>query len=366
MIDLALEFQQRGRFGKENLVGIKPDRPRLETAAQGQVSRLGAVDRARLGFKAIGAEVLQEELGLVHIRRDQAKGETAVFLEPIDEFLNLADRNRPARPAREAENEIEFDDRRGGKGGCVGGRRLARDQMTDGQPGPAGDGQIEVRVALLLRMRDVSAYVSERKTKAKVSNRTVNLDVLTLNNCLKAARKEGYLTGKLPSDGWEKLPYKAAPRTLYTKEQIEKICTTAVGQNADGSPKFRKGELLADVLRFLRCSGARITSALATQWSNVNWDRRQVSLTKTKYDRQIVVDFNPELEAHLRDLFTKRQPDSNFLFPGKRMEGSVGSARKTLALVKAEAGLPDFGFHDCRHHFVSLAIMSGVDIRIPV
>jgi integrase len=211
-------------------------------------------------------------------------------------------------------------------------------------------------------LKDISAYVNERKTKAKVSNRAVNLDVITLNNCLKAAKKDGYLTGKLPGENWDALPYKATPRTLVTTDQIEKICATALVLNADGSVKFRNGELLSDVLRFLRCSGARITSALATQWANVNWECRQVTLQKTKYDKLIIVDFNPELESHLRAMFAKRQPDSDFLFPGVRTNGSICTVRKTLELVRVEAGLPHFGFHDARHSFISYCVMSGIDL----
>lgn len=210
--------------------------------------------------------------------------------------------------------------------------------------------------------RHVSAYVTQRK-QTELNNRTVNLDVLTLNNCLKFAKREGCISGKLPTEGWQRLPYKAPKRNLYTKEDIEKICATAVALKEDGSPKYKNGELLVDVLNFLRCSGARITSALATHWSDVNFELRQVHLRCTKYDKQnIVVDFNAELEAHLHDMHARRQPDSDYLFPGTRTEGSVGSVRKSLELVRAEAGLPKFGFHDLRHFFVSYAVMSGVDI----
>ena len=110
----------------------------------------------------------------------------------------------------------------------------------------------------------VSRYVQQRKG-LKLNNRTVNLDVLTLNNLLKFARREGVLSGKLATEGWERLPYKAPKRELYTKDHIEKIRATAVSINEDGSPRFRNGEQLADVLRFLLYTGARITSALATR-----------------------------------------------------------------------------------------------------
>jgi integrase len=32
-----------------------------------------------------------------------------------------------------------------------------------------------------------------------------------------------------------------------------------------------------------------------------------------------------------------------------------------LRLARKAAGLDKFGFHDCRHHFISFAVMSGID-----
>jgi hypothetical protein len=35
--------------------------------------------------------------------------------------------------------------------------------------------------------------------------------------------------------------------------------------------------------------------------------------------------------------------------------------RESLRLARKTAGLDQFGFHDCRHHFISFAVMSGID-----
>jgi len=32
-----------------------------------------------------------------------------------------------------------------------------------------------------------------------------------------------------------------------------------------------------------------------------------------------------------------------------------------LHKVRDEAGCPGIGFHDCRHHFISYVVMSGID-----
>jgi integrase len=216
----------------------------------------------------------------------------------------------------------------------------------------------KVRLSKVSR-RDVNAYVLERK-KA-VGNRTVNMDVLVLRNLLKFAKKEGLVGSPLATDGWEPLRYRAPKRPLFSKDQIEKVCAEALARNAEGEPKYRNGELLADAIRFMLASGARVTSALATHWSDVDYDQRQLHLRETKYDQSAVVDFNAELEAHLKDMAKRRLPDSPYLFPGTRAEGHVGSLRKTFELVKAAAGVPGLRFHDLRHAFISACVMSGVD-----
>jgi len=149
-------------------------------------------------------------------------------------------------------------------------------------------------------------------------------------------------------------------RRLITHEEINRFCAAAVETQPDGKPRFKNGQLVADAVRFMCASGARITSALAQTWSGVDWARRQVHLCKTKYDREITVDFNAELEALLKAL-NARRGSGDAMFPATRTEGNVGSLRKSFETIRAVAGLSDFRFHDCRHYFLSWGLLSGID-----
>src|SRR5208282_431665 len=161
----------------------------------------------------------------------------------------------------------------------------------------------------------INDYVLQRK-QAGVGNRTANYDVLALSNCLKFAKDEGWFNGKLPTEGYKRLKYIAPKRPLVTKEQLEHLCRVATQKNADGTPKYRNGELLADAIRFMRTTGARVTSAFSTKWSDVDWERRQVHLRNMKYDKQnVVVDFSAELETVLKEMYARRLPDSDCMFP---------------------------------------------------
>jgi integrase len=77
-----------------------------------------------------------------------------------------------------------------------------------------------------------------------------------------------------------------------------------------------------------------------------------------------VVDFNAGLEAHLKDMLTRRAPDTQWLFPSSQRGERDVPARsyvESMRLVRAKAGVPKFGFHDLRHYFISHCVMSGID-----
>lgn len=60
----------------------------------------------------------------------------------------------------------------------------------------------------------------------------------------------------------------------------------------------------------------------------------------------------------------RRAPDAEWLFPSAQRGNAnrpAKSLRETLLLARKACGLPRFGFHDCRHFFASLCVMSGID-----
>jgi integrase len=76
------------------------------------------------------------------------------------------------------------------------------------------------------------------------------------------------------------------------------------------------------------------------------------------------VDFSSELESLLKDMHSRRPPDTDALFPGTRSDSSesIGSLRKTFELVRNAANHPKFKFHSLRHYFISTCVMAGIDL----
>jgi integrase len=73
---------------------------------------------------------------------------------------------------------------------------------------------------------------------------------------------------------------------------------------------------------------------------------------------------NPALASLLKEMATRQAPDLQWLFPspqrGKK-DIHLRTFRETLKLARAEAKLDKFGFHDCRHYFISMSVMAGID-----
>jgi integrase len=192
-----------------------------------------------------------------------------------------------------------------------------------------------------------------------VSERTANLDLMTLRNVLKAAVDDGYLRD-LP-----KMKMLAEPptpkRQLLMPEEFDRLIAAARTRCK------KNGEQFADYLRFLAFSGAREQEALRIKWADVDFDRERVTIGADQLSKNWesrTVEFNPQLGALLRAMRRRRAPDCAWLFPsphrGPRDE-HARSFRESLKIAREAAGLEWVGFHDLRHYFCSMCVMAGVD-----
>ena len=103
------------------------------------------------------------------------------------------------------------------------------------------------------------------------------------------------------------------------------------------------------------------------KWADVDFERERVTIGSdglTKNWESRTVEFNPKLDALLRDLHTRRAPDCSWLFPspqrGPRDE-RARSFRESLKIARRAAGLELVAFHDLRHYFCSVCVMAGID-----
>ncbi len=226
--------------------------------------------------------------------------------------------------------------------------------------------------------------------------RSVNLYLIAIRGVFKAALRDGHVKPPLPFEGltWQRVDQKSRP--LYTAEEVDQLCEVSLAAS-------KNGRQFADYLRFLQYSGARRSEALRIRWQDVHFERGHVTIGAegdAKNRQARYVDFNPKLETHLKAMSTRRQPDSQFLFPSPQrgdQDASTKTFMESLRLARGAAGsvcqncqrfalganatccghckseqveqrknllspkLQKFCFHDLRHHFISYAVMSGID-----
>jgi integrase len=166
-------------------------------------------------------------------------------------------------------------------------------------------------------------------------------------------------------------------RSLFTAADLDKLCKAAfeTKQNKQGGdvPVTENAQEFVDYIRVLAYSGARRNEALGIRWEDVDFGNNQLFIRRQITERGIedlknrdarVVDFNPKLKAHLLDMKARSHDASQWLFPSpQRGEKDIPAKtfRESLLLVRERAKLLGFGFHDCRHHFISMGVMSGID-----
>jgi integrase len=220
----------------------------------------------------------------------------------------------------------------------------------------------------------IRAFMAKRQGEG-VSGRTVNLAIVILRNVLKRGIEDGWLR-RLPTETIKPLKWTPRIKKLFQLDVIERLCAAAaaprysegrVAQPGETGIPLKNAQAFADYIRLMAFCGARMTETLHLKWSDVNWERKQLTIGsdgETKNGKPRRVDFNPHLETHLQAMLTRRAPDSDWIFPSpQRGDRDIRTRtfRESLILARTAAGLPTFGFHDCRHFFCSYCVMSGID-----
>jgi integrase len=193
----------------------------------------------------------------------------------------------------------------------------------------------------------------------RVSERTANLDLLMLRNVLNAAVDDELLRELPKVKMLDEAP--APKRQLLMPEEFDSLTNAAV------IACMKNGQQLTDYLQFLAFSGSREKEALRIRIDDVDFERERVTIGAdglSKNWKSRTVEFNSKLGALLLDMYSRRAPDSSWLFPspqrGNRDEHAK-SFRESLKLARKAADLAWVGFHDLRHYFCSMCVMAGID-----
>lgn len=114
-----------------------------------------------------------------------------------------------------------------------------------------------------------------------------------------------------------------------------------------------------DAVRLLFLTGARRSEILSLEWGRIVGARAVLEDSKTG-PRTIW------LNAHARDLLAARKGvvKGRFVFPAPQSDGPMKVLDYAWALIRRAAGLENIRVHDLRHHFASVGVSNGIDLRL--
>jgi integrase len=209
--------------------------------------------------------------------------------------------------------------------------------------------------------RPMITNVTKSRLAAGIKPRTVNIDIIVLRNVLNEAKDDGLIV-RLPTEGIKPRKVKTPVRSLLTPAKFNDLCK--------GAAECGKNRVqVLDYLRLLAYSGARRDEVLALKWEDVNFEMKFLRIGadgSAKNSKARYVDFNAELEAHLKEMAARRAPDSEWLFPSPqrgKADKPTKTFRDSFSEARKKAKLTWVGFHDLRHYFASMAVMSGIDFK---
>jgi integrase len=122
-----------------------------------------------------------------------------------------------------------------------------------------------------------------------------------------------------------------------------------------------ENKFLYPVVLLAISTGMRQGEIFSLKWSDIDFERRQLVIHKTKNDERRVVPVVSEAYKVLKEYGKVRQIDTEDVFPVavKRGAQSIRTAWET-ALKKAK--IKDFRFHDLRHSAASYLAMNGATL----
>lgn len=128
---------------------------------------------------------------------------------------------------------------------------------------------------------------------------------------------------------------------------------------AEESNEAMRGYFLLSLL-----TGARRSNVLAMRWADVNLERAEWRIVRTKNNEPATVTLSPEALQILR----QRKPDETehetYVFPGPGRRGHLVEPRKGWERVLKRAGIADLRIHDLRRSLGSWQAKTGASLAI--
>jgi len=218
----------------------------------------------------------------------------------------------------------------------------------------------------IVHLNDITTPLIEKYKMSRlndgVSNRTINIELNFLSNCIVIAKEWGYRVGDVKIKRLREV--KKIPR-YFSQSEIKILLGNA-------------SKYLHQIITISLFTGLRINELLNLKWDHVDFGNNLIRIsntasfqTKTRRDR--IIPMNSYLKTYLiemkqnfvnpnTDLVSPRAPfQMGYVVCGKYGE-RIGCVRKAYKRLLAKLGIKDASLHTLRHTFASMCIMNNVDL----
>jgi integrase len=120
---------------------------------------------------------------------------------------------------------------------------------------------------------------------------------------------------------------------------------------------------LRPIITFAINTGFRESEVLGLKWKQIDFSRREVTISEQKNNQTDTLPLNNEAIKVLKEKWKSYQKDVELVFPSQNNTRiSNRNLFRAFKSAKKSAEIKNFRFHDLRHTFATRLVRGGVDI----
>ncbi len=193
----------------------------------------------------------------------------------------------------------------------------------------------------------IADYISARR-RAGSSSPTIRRHIATLSSMFSRAMGWGWIKENPVRTIDKRAIPEARPRVRYLSRKEYRALLQQTAPH------------IQPIIEIAALTGMRTEEILSLTWLQIDLDRREVTLIRTKTNTPRVVPLSSDAVATF--VTTPRHITSKWVFCDQLTGDRYRSIKRGFKAACARAGIEDFRFHDLRHTFASWAVQSGMDL----